>query len=171
MKDFYLIDGYNVIFCMTGVFDDMDIENARQKLIDLMQDFGAHRDVEIMIVFDGQGPSGKAAVETIMDGFQIVFTPSRMTADSYIERESYKRRDEYRHIYVVTSDGPEQNQVLGNGAYRMAVSELKRQLLEDKHDQHQFIRKNNYTSRRNEVGMTLPPDIRHKLDTWRRHGK
>lgn len=36
-----------------------------------------------------------------------------MTADSYIEMESYKRRDEYRSIFVVTSDGAEQNQVLG----------------------------------------------------------
>lgn len=34
-----------------------------------------------------------------------------MTADSYIEKESYLRRDEYRHIFVVTSDGPEQSQV------------------------------------------------------------
>lgn len=55
-----------------------------------------------------------------------------MTADSYIEMESYKRRDEYRSIFVVTSDGAEQNQVLGNGAYRMAVSDLVRLWNEDK---------------------------------------
>lgn len=66
-------------------------------------------DVEVIVVFDGNSRSLKAKVETVSPFFHVVYTPSKMTADSYIEMESYKRRDEYRSIFVVTSDGAEQN--------------------------------------------------------------
>lgn len=115
MKDLYLIDGYNVIFWLPEEFPRTDLESSRKKLVDLMQDYGAHNDVEVIVVFDGNSRSLKAKVETISPFFHVVYTPLKMTADSYIEMESYKRRDEYRSIFVVTSDGAEQNQVLGWG--------------------------------------------------------
>ena len=106
MKDLYLVDGYNVIFWLPKVFDREDLESSRKKLIDLLEDYGAHNNLEMIVVFDGQGSSNKARIEKMGKNFTIVFTPSRMTADSYIEKESYDRREEYRSIYVVTSDGP-----------------------------------------------------------------
>lgn len=117
MKDLYLVDGYNVIFGRPDIFDRSDLESCRKKLMDIMQDYGAHNDIEVIIAFDGKGNSTKVKVEELSAFFTIVYTPRRMTADSYIEKESYLRRDEYRHIFVVTSDGPEQSQILGNGAY------------------------------------------------------
>lgn len=116
MKDLYLVDGYNVIFGRPDIFDRSDLESCRKKLMDIMQDYGAHNDIEVIIAFDGKGNSTKVKVEELSAFFTIVYTPRRMTADSYIEKESYLRRDEYRHIFVVTSDGPEQSQILGNGA-------------------------------------------------------
>lgn len=109
MKDLYLIDGYNVIFWLPEEFPRTDLESSRKKLVDLMQDYGAHNDVEVIVVFVGNSRSLKAKVETVSPFFHVVYTPSKMTADSYIEMESYKRRDEYRSIFVVTSDGAEQN--------------------------------------------------------------
>lgn len=111
MRDLYLVDGYNVIFWEPEMFDRTDLESSRKKLIDLMQDYGAHNNIEVIIVFDGQGKSIKVKEERLSDTFTVVFTPARMTADSYIEKESYLRKEEYRSIYVVTSDGPEQNQI------------------------------------------------------------
>lgn len=96
MRDLYLIDGYNVIFWLPHEFDRNDLESSRKKLIDLMQDYGAHNHVEVIVVFDGQSRSMKEEVETVSPFFHVVYTPSRMTADSYIERESYRRKDEYR---------------------------------------------------------------------------
>lgn len=98
MKDLYLIDGYNVIFWLPEEFPRTDLESSRKKLVDLMQDYGAHNDVEVIVVFDGKSRSLKAKVETVSPFFHVVYTPSKMTADSYIEMESYKRRDEYRSI-------------------------------------------------------------------------
>lgn len=168
MKDLYLVDGYNVIFCLHDEYPTHDLETSRKMLIDVMQDFGAHNDVEIIIVFDGQGSSLKIREEKLSENFHIVFTPARMTADSYIERESYKRRDEYRSVFVVTSDGPEQNQVLGHGSYRMAVADLKRTLKQDKKRQHTFIKTNNLKNMRSEIGRNLPIEIQEKLDKLRK---
>lgn len=117
----------------------------------------------MIVVFDGMGTSTKVKKEVLSDSFAIVFTPSRMTADSYIEKESYIRRNEYRSIYVVTSDGPEQSQVLGNGSYRVAVDDLMWSLKHDKKDQHTFIKKNNQTNRRSEIGHSLPPSVQENL--------
>lgn len=168
MKDLYLVDGYNVIFCMNDKYPVHDLETSRKMLIDVLQDFGAHNDVEIIIVFDGQGSSLKIREETLSENFHVVFTPARMTADSYIERESYKRRDEYRSVFVVTSDGEEQTQVLGHGSYRMAVADLERILLQDKKQQQVFIKTNNLKNTRSELGNNLPLDIKEKLEKLRK---
>ena len=167
MRDLYLVDGYNVIFWMPDVFDRDDLESSRKKLIDLMQDYGAHNNIEVIVVFDGQGQSVKARKEIITKSFSIVFTQSRMTADSYIEKESYIRRDEYRHIFVVTSDGAEQSQVLGNGAYRVAVADLFRAMNEDKKVQNTFISHNNRANLRSEIGMAIPVSVQEKLNKMR----
>lgn len=167
MKDLYLVDGYNVIFGRSDMFDRSDLESSRKKLVDLMQDFGAHNNIEVIIAFDGQGNSTKAKVEELASSFTVVFTPRRMTADSYIEKESYLRREEYRHIFVVTSDGPEQSQVLGNGAYRVPVSDLMRAVQEDKQVQETFISRNNYGNLRSEIGRAIPLSVQEKLDKLR----
>lgn len=167
MRDLYLVDGYNVIFWEPEMFDWTDLESSRKKLIDLMQDYGAHNNIEVIIVFDGQGKSIKVKAERLSDTFTVIFTPARMTADSYIEKESYLRREEYRSIYVVTSDGPEQNQILGNGAYRVAVGDLMRSVSEDKARQSHFIKTNNRANLRSEIGRAIPDSVAEKLDRLR----
>lgn len=56
MKDLYLVDGYNVIFGRPDIFDRSDLESCRKKLMDIMQDYGAHNDIEVIIAFDGTVP-------------------------------------------------------------------------------------------------------------------
>lgn len=168
MKDLYLIDAYNVIFWEPEVFPRTELETSRKKLLDLLQDYGAHNDVEIIVVFDGQGQGNQVKETVLAPFFKEVFTPAHMTADSYIEKESYRRREEYRSIYVVSSDGPVQNQILGNGAYRMAVADLMRVLSEDKREQHTFIRRNNTGNLRSEIGRNLPDEVRKKLEALRK---
>ena len=168
MKDLYFIDAYNVIFRDPDRFPREDLESSRKMLLDLLLDFGAHNDVEIVAVFDGQGPGNKAVEQPLAKSVTEVFTPKNMTADSYIEKESYRRRNEYRSIYVVSSDGSVQNQILGYGAYRMAVRDFMRVLSEDKKAQHTFIRANNRANLRNEVERNLPDDVREKLNFLRK---
>ena len=150
MKDLYLVDGYNVIFWLPKVFDREDLESSRKKLIDLLEDYGAHNNLEMIVVFDGQGSSNKARIEKMGKNFTIVFTPSRMTADSYIEKEYY-----------------DQSQVLGNGAYRVAVDDLIRAVNEDKKVQTTFISHHNNQNLRSEIGRALPKSVQDKLNQLR----
>ena len=168
MKDLYFIDGYNVIFRDPAAFEARDLETARKDLNDFLLDFGAHRDIEIIVVYDGKSPSNTPQETKPTKFLTEVFTPKTMTADSYIEKESYRRRDEYRDIYVVSSDGSVQNQILGNGAYRMAVSEFMRVLAEDKKEQRESIRENNRANLRDEIGRNLSKEILEKLDALRK---
>ncbi|HAT56432.1 MAG TPA: tetracycline resistance protein [Veillonellaceae bacterium] len=172
MRPLYLIDGYNVIFCLKKVFTEKDnISNGREKLTEMMLDYGAHNDAEVIIVFDGQNQSLKESVHKLSHSVKIVFTPARMTADSYIEKQTYQRRGEYRHIYVVTSDGPEQNQVLGSGAYRIAVEEFWRMVSQDKKIQRDFIQERGQQLKRREIGGEISQEVRDKLDKLRKSGK
>ena len=75
MRDLYLVDGYNVIFWVPDVFGRDDLESSRKKLIDLLQDYGAHNNIEMIVVFDGMGTSTKVKKEVLSDSFAIVFTP------------------------------------------------------------------------------------------------
>ncbi|MFR8828597.1 MAG: NYN domain-containing protein [Dialister invisus] len=52
-------------------FPGTDLESSRKKLVDLMQDYGAHNDVEVIVVFDGNSRSLKAKVETISPPFSM----------------------------------------------------------------------------------------------------
>lgn len=168
MRDLYFIDGYNIIFSMPDVFDTHEIESARQKLMDRLQDFGAHNDIEIIVVFDGQGKTKKPEVEQISTRFTVVFTPAHMTADTYIESESYRRKEEYRSIFVATSDGAEQSVALGNGAYRLAAADLERMLIQDKETQSTFIIAHNRAHMRSEIGMQLSHEVQEKLNRLRK---
>ncbi len=168
MKDLYFIDGYNVIFRDPAAFEAKDLETARKDLNDFLLDFGAHRDIEIIVVYDGKSPSNTPQETKLTKFLTEVFTPKTMTADSYIEKESYRRRDEYRDTYVVSSDGSVQNQILGNGAYRMAVPEFMRVLAEDKKEQRESIRENNRANLRDEIGRNLSKETLEKLDALRK---
>ena len=72
------------------------------------------------------------------------------------------------HIFVVTSDGPEQSQVLGNGSYRVAVDDLVKAVNEDKAVQTTFISHNNRKNLRSEIGRAIPASIQEKLDKLRK---
>ena len=168
MRDLYFIDGYNVIFWEPKIFPKSDLETARKKLNDMLLDFGAHRNIEIVVVYDGQSLSHNPQETKLTEFMTEVYTPKHMTADSYIEKESYRRRGEYREIYVISSDGSVQNQILGNGSYRMAVADLMRVLSEDKAEQHDFIRKNHEGHLRGEIGRNVSADVLEKLEKLRK---
>ena len=169
-RQILIADGYNII----GNWPELNklkqsdrFADARDSLLHTLAEYRKYREIEIILVFDAMYVPGiKQSYEQY--NLEVVFTQEEQTADSYIEMESYKRRDEYRSIFVVTSDGAEQNQVLGNGAYRMAVSDLVRLWNEDKKVQTIFIRRNNMANPRSEIGRHIPSSVQDKLERLRR---
>ncbi|MCI5836736.1 MAG: NYN domain-containing protein [Veillonellaceae bacterium] len=137
LRTLWLVDGYNVIFADEEYWHlrEEDLEHSRQRLTDALLDIAAHRDLEVYLVFDGQR-GGRLAEEYMpAPHFHVVYTARRETADAYIERQTFLLRGSYRDVFVITSDGPEQSQISGNGAYRKSVRELLEEMAADKREQ------------------------------------
>lgn len=112
------------------------------------------------------------SIESITSGFIEVYTEDGETADSFIEREVFLRKGKYTNVYVVTSDGAEQNQILGSGGLRIPARELQNMIRIAKEEERlQYAhehRRDQFSVRRNEVGGLLSPEVAEKLEKLRR---
>lgn len=126
MKELFIVDGYNIIFAWPHLkrLADESLDHAREKLVDTMASYGKAKGYALIIVFDAMYTDEDAKSRRIGTDCEILFTDKEETADSRIERIVYEHRNERRSVYVATSDGPEQNQILGSGAYRVPAREL-----------------------------------------------
>lgn len=127
MKDILIVDGYNVIFAWPELkrLSMKSLEHARLQLKDWLQNYGSLKGYLIILVFDGKVAHEVPSEEEISKNFWQVFTADGVTADSYIEKTVFERKGKYTNVYVVTSDGAEQHQILGSGGLRIPVRELR----------------------------------------------
>ena len=131
-KPLYVIDGYNVIFAWEELAElaKLNIDSAREALIDTLKNYMGYRNVDIVLVFDGYKLAGNPGTKTSyekMSGdaalLQVVYTREAQTADRFIEKTVYESGRK-RQITVVTSDRPVQMAALGDGATRMSAREF-----------------------------------------------
>lgn len=107
------IDGYNVLNSWPNLKDlkNISFDGARNKLIDILHNYGSYNDCKIIIVFDGHKVAGNIEnKEEINKNLSIVFTKDGETADAYIEKEVHSIGRRYE-VYVVTSDWLEQQTI------------------------------------------------------------
>ena len=119
---FIFIDGYNVInsWSILKKEKEISLDSSRQKLIDILHNYGAIHQCKIMLVFDGYRVAGNLENKYEHNkNLTVVFTKSGETADAYIEREIHNigRRFE---VSVVTSDSLEQQTIFQRGATRIS---------------------------------------------------
>ena len=59
-RGYYFIDGYNVInsWKELKILKDENFENARYKLIDMLQDFSAYEGAKVSVIFDAHYVKG-----------------------------------------------------------------------------------------------------------------
>lgn len=112
-----IIDGYNVIYAWG--LDTSNLEDARAKLLDMLDDYAGFSGESIMVVFDGYRTRG-AGSETRHGLIDVVFTAHGVTADTHIQRIA-----KAAPATVVTGDYLEQLSVFGSGSMRLTPAELK----------------------------------------------
>lgn len=131
-KPLYVIDGYNVIFAweQLAALAKVNMDSAREALIDTLGNYMGYRNVDIVLVFDGYklagNPGTKTSYRKINEDsgeLQVVYTHEAQTADRFIEKTVYEFGRK-RRITVVTSDRPVQMAALGDGAARMSAREF-----------------------------------------------
>lgn len=170
MKDILIVDGYNVIFAWPELktLGNESLEHARMRLKDYLQNYGCHHGFFVILVFDGKYVSDGASEEYITPDFLQVFTADGVTADAYIERAVFERKNRFTNIYVVTSDGAEQHQILGSGGLRIPVRELRRNIERAKTEERTYYKREHSEGlKRNEVAHMLDQEVARKLEEIR----
>ncbi len=121
--EFLLIDGYNIIFAWEELHELArdNIEAARNKLIDMLDNYQGYRKCEIIIVFDAYKVKGNVGEVEKVNNLSVVYTKEAETADMYIEKVTHKLSKQHR-VRVATSDYMEQLIILGHGAFRVSAS-------------------------------------------------
>lgn len=169
MNEYLVVDGYNII----NAWDDLkeqsisSLESARLKLIDIMSEYRAYKEIIVIVVFDAHYVKNSQEKHEYHNGVEVVFTKEFESADSYIERTVASMPVNY-NVKVATSDWAEQTLVLGLGAARVSASELEEEIAEMKKSMDKkYLRKNTYD--KNLLEHSLNPDIVTKLEKLRRN--
>lgn len=126
-----IVDGYNMIYSwpeLKSIASD-SLSSAREELISRLSHYQGYRDCSLIIVFDGWKRAGNTGSRDSRGKASIVYTPSGMNADSYIEKTVHDLRGKFR-ITAATSDALIQNSVFASGASRISARELERRLEE-----------------------------------------
>ncbi len=125
-KEFLLVDGYNIIHAwdeLKELVEDVSLESARQRLMDILSNYKGTRKATIILVFDGYLVKGNLGTAYEYNNIYVVYTKEAETADHYIERVVTSMPRHY-HVRVATGDSLEQLIIYGQGAVRMTAREL-----------------------------------------------
>jgi len=165
-KEYLFIDGYNLIN-QWSYYKDVarNIENSRNKLIELLVEYQAYRGIKVIVVFDAHLVKGSVEKREIVSGVEVIYTKEHETADSYIEKQLDKI-GRYERVQVATSDNSIQQIVLARGGTRISAHEMILELENTKKD----IRVRTDKPRQNgtNIDKILDPETLKRLEKLRR---
>lgn len=121
-----LVDGYNIIYSWDELnqIAKVNLDNAREKLIDILCNYQGFRKCLLILVFDAYKVKHNPGSIEKKDNIFIVYTKEAQTADNYIEKVTHDLTQNYQ-VYVATSDGLEQTIILSKGGMRISARELE----------------------------------------------
>ncbi|MBM7615321.1 NYN domain-containing protein [Alkaliphilus hydrothermalis] len=168
MKEYLLIDGYNVINAWPYLREicHQDLDEARNALIEIMMEYQSLKAVKIIVVFDAHLVRRSRGKSEKIKGVEVVFTKERETADGYIERKVIGLIEKRNRVVVATNDWLEQQMVLGGGATRISVRELIADYEHMKARVGKKTREN--TLKKEEISNRLDSSVLEKLEKFRR---
>ena len=98
-------------------------------LADLLCNYKAFRQIEVILVFDAYRVKGNPGSIEKYNNITVVYTKEAETADMYIEKVT-KEIGKKRKVRVATSDALEQTIILGHGAMRLPALALQDEIIE-----------------------------------------
>ncbi|OME75684.1 RNA-binding protein [Paenibacillus sp. FSL A5-0031] len=169
--DILLVDGYNIIgaWPVLEKLKEHDLEEARDKLLDLMADYQGFTGMKVYVVFDAHQVPGLGATYR-HHRLTIVYTKEKETADECIERLCSELVLRRRNIYVATSDLVEQHVAFGKGALRVSARELLIDIGQNRKNIEQTLREEQ-PGKRNSVDGRISLEVRSQLEKLRRGEK
>lgn len=168
-RDVLLVDGYNMI----GGWPDLaelshtSMKEARDRLLDMLADYQAFTGRRVIAVFDAYRVPGLGRA-FVQGQIQVYFTKEKETADESIERLVGELSHRRREVYVATSDLVEQHVIFAQGALRLSARELRLEIEENQRQVKKAIDPRGSLSSRHALEDKLPPEVRNKMEDWRR---
>lgn len=125
VPEYLLVDGYNIIFAWDDLkeLSQVNIEAARNKLMDIMCNYQGYRKQTVILVFDAYKVPGNPGEVQKYHNIHVVYTKEAETADQYIEKTVHEIGRKHQ-VTVATSDGLEQLIIMGQGARRLSAAGL-----------------------------------------------
>lgn len=126
LPQYLLVDGYNIIFAWEELRElaHVNIDSARDRLIDIMCNYQGHKGMHLILVFDAYKVKENPGSEKKHHNIQVVYTKEAETADMYIEKFAHQMGKKYT-VTVATSDSVEQVIIRGQGCLLMSANELE----------------------------------------------
>ena len=174
---YLIVDGFNVIFAWDelSALAERDLEQARQKLMELLANYSSFTRTETILVFDayrvpggkgerfvkGQYPdlpqqafvAGGKGERFDFHGIHVVYTRENETGDAYIEQLCHDI-GKNEQVRVVTSDNLIQVSALRSGVLRVSAREFGEELDRVYGDIDAYLRSHN-RERMGTVGENL----------------
>lgn len=166
---FVFVDGYNVVnsWDILKKEKSISLESARQKLIDILDNYGAINGCKVILVFDGYKVAGnRESKYEYNKNLVVIFTKDGVTADAYIEKEVNHIGRKYE-VHVVTSDSLEQQTIFQRGAVRISSIEFYNLVCKTNEDIKHNSKKVN-SSDKNVLLDNIDDDVLKKLEAMRR---
>lgn len=128
-EEYLLVDGYNIIFAWEELKElaEVNIEGARDKLMDILCNYQGYRKCTVILVFDAYRVEGNLGKVQKYHNIIVVYTKEAETADQYIEKTVRNMGRKY-DVTVATSDALEQIIIMGQGAQRLSAAGLKEEV-------------------------------------------
>jgi len=125
-EEYLLVDGYNIIFAWDELreLSKVNIDSARDKLIDIMCNYQGFTGATLILVFDAYKVKNNPGSIVRHNNIYVVYTKEAETADQYIEKTVHDIGKKY-NVTVATSDRLEQMIIWGGGSLRMSAKGLK----------------------------------------------
>ncbi|MBR4724676.1 MAG: NYN domain-containing protein [Lachnospiraceae bacterium] len=124
-EKYLLVDGYNIIFAWDELKElaSVNLDGARERLNEILSDYRAMKDTELIVVYDAYRVAGHAEECITLNNIKVIYTKEAETADRFIERFAHTKASLY-DITVATSDGLEQIIIRGAGCKLMTAADL-----------------------------------------------
>ncbi len=124
-----VVDGFNVIFAWPDLaaLAETELEQARQRLMELLANYSAFTRTETILVFDAYRVKGGKGERFDYHGIHVVYTKENETGDAYIERLCHDI-GKNGQVRIVTSDNLIQVSALRSGVMRVSAREFGEEL-------------------------------------------
>ena len=163
MKEYLIVDGYNIIGAWPELQElkENNLEHARARLIEILSVHAELSKRKVILVFDAYQVKKNNGSQELVQGIEVIYTKENVTADMAIERLT-AQIPKHEKVYVATSDRLQQETIWGKGAFRISAMELKREIDMTTQEHKPHYEPKTYVS--NRLEDRIDPEVRKKLE-------